>query len=865
MPSDSQATFGQVLRRYRQAARLSQDELALKAGLSTRAISDLERGINRSPRKATLTLLADALGLGNEERHCLEEAAQPVTAPTLHNLPVLLTSFIGREAEIAAIRRLLGRAEGRLVTLTGPGGSGKTRLALEVAGGLRADFVDGVWFVDLAPLRDPALVVPTIAKVLGVQEKGPQLLVERLQAFLREKQLLLVLDNCEQVVAAGPVVSALLQGARRLQVLTTSRVPLRLRGEKRVTVPPLTLPHLQQASLVQVVQAAAVRLFVERAHDVAGDFTLTAANAHAVVEICVRLDGLPLALELAAARIHILPPQVMLAHLQNRLGLLTGGVRDLPERQQTLRAAIAWSYDLLSPREQQLFRRLAVFAGGATLEAIEAVCNSGGDLGTEVLESLPALVDGNLLQQTSDWAGAPRFTMLETITEYAEERLREHGEHTALSRCHAEYFLALAEAAESELQGRRQTEWLERLEQEHHNLRRALEWSIGADEESTSHRLELGLRLAGTLRVFWEQHSHLNEGREWLAGLLAKGRSTAEPRPRPAVIAKAVDAAARLAYKQADWMTALQLYTESLERHRQLQSPQGIARALGGLGHLARARKDLITARAYYEEALALRRALGDQWGIASVLFVLGQLEIAQGDVDRSARLFEESLILCRELGDTEGIGYALEALGQVALVRGDYAESVRCTEAAVVLFRELGNKGDIADALDTLGWLAMYDGDYLRAATLLEEAIAFYQDAERNSTDVAWPLARLGIVAAEQGDQIRAKALLEQSLARLRDRELLASEATGLWLWGFAALAGAAGYPERMARLMGAAEAWYETASVIDRAFAEGKVTPRMAVVRAQVDAAAWAAGQAAGRAMTLEQALAYALEQDG
>jgi predicted ATPase/class 3 adenylate cyclase len=568
-----------------------------------------------------------------------------------HNLPAQPTPLLGRERELEALGTLLRREEVRLVTLTGPGGTGKTRLGFQVAAELLDDFPDGVFFVDLAPITDPGLVTSTIAQTLGVREAGSQPLLNNLKACLREKQLLLLLDNFEQVLAAAPLVADLLAAAPRLKVLVTSRALLRLRGEKSFPVPPLTAPpavdgqwlrvdgpaksktgilsgpstmhHRLAQRAPAISQYPAVELFIQRARDAQPDFAVTNENAPAVAEICHRLDGLPLAIELAAARIRLFPPRAMLPRLGSRLKLLIAGARDLPARQQTLRSAIAWSYDLLEPAEQKLFRRLAVFVGGCSLEAAEAVGSAGGDLEIDVVDGAEALVSQHLLQQREGADGEPRFGMLETIREYGLEQLEASGEAEAIRRQHRDWYLALAEHAERGLYGENQTGWFDRLEREHDNLRAALAWTRAQGQS------EEGLRLGRALKEFWYVRGYLAEGREQLAKLLA--------------------------LPGAEVRTAAR------------------AKALHGAGGLANRQLELGPARALLEENLALFRDLGDQGNIARALRILGEVACGRGDYEEARAFIEESLAILRELGDKDSLGLSLYYLATVAHSEGNH------------------------------------------------------------------------------------------------------------------------------------------------------------------------------------------------
>src|ERR687894_2385677 len=483
-------------------------------------------------------LVRDLLPVGVELRdlgeHRLKDLARPervfeLLAPDLpagfpplrtlesrpNNLPMQPTPLVGREREVEDVRERLLAPEVRLLTLTGPGGTGKTRLALQAAADLLDEFEDGVFFVALATLTDPTLVASTVAQVLDVRESGDQPLIEGVKDYLKDKRLLLVLDNFEQVLEAAPLAGELLS-APRLKVLATSRIPLGVYGEHEYAVPPLAVPDPKRLpGLEALSQYEAVRLFIERARAAKADFAVTSENAPAVAEICARLDGLPLAIELAAARVKLLPPGAMLGRLGRRLKLLTGGARDLPERQRTLRGAIEWSHTLLEEGEKTLFARLAVFSGGRTLEAIEAICDTEGDLPIEAFEGVSSLVDKSLLRQEEGPNGEPRFVMLETVHEFAREKLGQSAETQEIKRVHAEYFLTLIEVAHPELKGPDQLEWLERLEAEHDNMRAALSWASERKE------VEVALRLGGSLWWFWWMRGYYSEGRRWLQEALA--------------------------------------------------------------------------------------------------------------------------------------------------------------------------------------------------------------------------------------------------------------------------------------------------------------------------------------------------------
>jgi predicted ATPase/class 3 adenylate cyclase len=637
-----------------------------------------------------------------------------------HNLPVQPTPLLGREEALTAVCAPLRRAEVRLVTLTGPGGIGKTRLAIQVAAEVLDDFADGVWFVRLSRLTDPGLVVPTAAQTLGLREQGGRPVAETLRDWLRDRHLLLVLDNFEQVVTAAGEVATLLEASPGLKLLVTSRVPLRLRGEHECPLAPLPLPdprHLPAPE--RLSQYTAVALFVERARQARPDFAVTAANAPAIAEICARLDGLPLAIELAAARVRLLPPEALLGRLSSRLHLLTGGSRDLEERQRTMRAAIAWSEGLLGPEERVLFRRLAVFVGGCTLEAAEAVCaapEGAEPLGIDLLDGLGALVEQSLVQQREE-GGEPRFGMLHVIREFALERLEESGEAEALRRAHAACLLGVYEAGEAGLIGPDHGAWFARLERERDNLRAALSWARDRGQA------EIGLRLGAALWRFWYQRGPLSEGRAWLDDLLAlaaPSRAGGSGQVPATVRARALHASAALAQWGGDIETAAARVGAAVSLAREAGDLRTAAQALLTQGGTFERRGDMEAAAACWMESLAHSRDLEDRRGIAVSLANLAAVSISRGDLDGAAREYEKSLALCRLVGDRLMEGMSLWGLGEVAVRRGDLPKAERLGREALAHLQAVGSPLRIAWGLHLLAATAAASGRGERAARLL-------------------------------------------------------------------------------------------------------------------------------------------------
>jgi predicted ATPase/class 3 adenylate cyclase/Tfp pilus assembly protein PilF len=665
-----------------------------------------------------------------------------------NNLPLQPTPLVGREKEASEVCDLVRGDETRLLTLTGPGGTGKTRLALQAAADLLEDFPDGTFFAPLATLTEAELFLPAVAETLGVRETGDQQLVESLKDYLSKRKLLLLLDNFEQILGAAPAVKELLAAAPGLKMLATSRAPLGLYGEHEFPVPPLTLPDFKRPPpLERLTQYEAVGLFVERAQAVKPDFTITNESAPAVAEICVRLDGLPLAIELAAARIKMLPPKAMLQRLTSRLKLLTGGARDLPERQRTLRATIEWSYALLDEGEQLLFARLAVFSGGRTLEAIEAICDVEGDLPMEAFEGVSSLVDKSLLRQEEGPDGEPRFVMLETVHEFAREKLEKTAEAEQIKRVHAENFLNLAEVAFPELRGPDQLEWLERLEAEHDNTRAALSWALGGNEA------EVALRLGGALWWFWWMRGHNSEGRRWLEQALA-----IEGRVSPEVRAMALAGVGELATSQGDLDRAKEACEEGLELLEH-QAREAKLCLLAFLGWVALEREEYGQAKQLFEEGLALSRQMRDTWWLANSLSNVAVVSHSLGDYEKATELYEQSMDLFREQGDKRRLATCLNNLAMVVCSQGELVRAAQLIEESVALLRELGARGVASVGLCNLGWIALLQDDLSRAADLYRESLSLSWDTGVNPV-LQRTLEGFACVAGVKGEADRAARL---------------------------------------------------------------------------------------------------------
>lgn len=765
-----------------------------------------ELGLRKEPHPGGSTqLFAD----GSQR---LDSSEERVREPALSTLPIYLTSFFGREREMAEVEALLQRTSVRLVTLTGPGGVGKTRLALSLAAAVADAFADGVCFVPLAPINDPGQVLPAIAQALGLREA----LDHHISDFLREKHLLLLLDNFEQVAAASPQVATLAHSCPHLHLLITSRAALHLSGEYEFPVPPLPTPALAQLPDVQsLAQMAVVHLFVERAHAILPSFKLTATNACTIAEICVRLDGLPLAIELAAARIKLLPPQALLTRLSHRLSILTGGARDLPERQQTLRNTIQWSYDLLTPPEQRLFRQLSVFVGGCTLQAIATVRHSQGDEIQEpldMLEGIASLVDKSFVLQTEWEREEPRLLMLETLREYGLECLEVCGETASVRRKHARYYLSLAQKILTPLENVEQVIGLEKLEPENANLRAALQWALEQQDGG------MALRLSGALFRFWEAHRYRREKSEtFLERVIASSRSIPTRRQ-----VKPLCTTSFLTSFQHGIEHLATLSQETGVVHGELGGSRQHAFSLYLHGYIAWANGDFATAHARAEEGLAVVRAADEPILLAALLVLFGQVVFDEGETDRAAALLEEGLALQQASGDMRGCISTLSFLIRVLFAQDKKSLARTRNEERLKISRALDFRRGIADSLTVLGHLSLQEGNDAMAEELFDESLTLLREVNENGA-IAACLQSIGVAVAAQG-QLR--------------------EAARLW-----------GVSEAMCRALG------ESLLLVERTLVARGTEAVLAELGEEAFLTAWSEGQA----MTPEQALAMLGQRSG
>jgi predicted ATPase/DNA-binding XRE family transcriptional regulator len=795
------APFAQLLSEFRLALGLTQSELAERAGLSPRGISDLERGVRTRAHPDTLRRLAKALKLSQKQRITFFAAARSSADDARHRLglPGYLPDLIGREEDVHRIKTLLTVEHAQLVTITGMGGIGKTRVAMQVAAELVEDFPDGVWFVRLASLSDHTLVLPTIAETLALRENVKEVIEQVLLEHLRMRRVLLLLDNFEHVREAAPKVAELLGGSPGLKVLVTSRARLHLRGEHIVPLPPLPLADLQRLpTLNELARYPALALFIQRAQAVKPDFQMNASSAPAVAEICSRLDGLPLAIELAAAWVRLLPPTSLLARLTDHLALLEGGAYDLEARQQTMWATIAWSEDLLEAGEQRLLWRLAVFVGGGTLEAVETICGTPPGvepLGTDVLSGLGALVDVNLVQQR-EVGGEARFSLLYVIREYALERLEASGEAEVLRRAHAAYFETVTEQGNYwQLVRQHSTEWMAAMEREHDNLRAALTWAC------TRADVELGLRLGAALGGFWLERGYLREGRAWLEALVALG------------VGQATGEVERVQGVEA---------VKVVQRRAGMAAAHAWVWVIGFAGVLARNLGEDAQAVAMWEESVVAARALGDAVAVALALHLLGLAALKAGDTERGLVLSEESLELARHLQDN--------------------------TDTLVTMLTQYSRD------------LLLVLGEESRAEALAEEGLKVAQREGKPAHEVG-PLQVMALIARRRRDLARASMLMARAL-RLAYDHGLTLYLLGC-LEELAMVAEEEGHSERAARLLGAAAKLHETTGARSDQVLYADVELMAARGRAALGEAIWESAFAAGRALLLEEAAAEALDE--
>jgi predicted ATPase/DNA-binding XRE family transcriptional regulator len=779
-----QSRFAHLLRWHRLALGLTQEALAERAALSVEAISALERGSRRRPQLHTLDRLTRALDLAPAAAETFRRTARPasprpttprVTPTDLGTVPAPMTDLIGRAAEVAATAQLIRGGGARLLTLTGPPGVGKTRTALAVAAAVRGN-VDQIFYIDLAPIVDPDLVPATMGRIVTGRDVPSARALGALTTHLGERRTLLLVDNFEQVLPAAVFLQQLLMRCAHTLALVTSRAALRVRGEHEITVSPLATPPADGCDPAVILGYPAVALFLARAQSVRHDFTVDEATATQVAEVCRRLDGLPLALELAAARLRLLDPGALLDGAR-RLPLLVAGARDLPSRQQTMRAALAWSHDLLDPAERAMLRRLSVFANPIPVDAAISVCAAAGapiaaTQATQATDGIPAdptnrdphhpdrdpldllfrLLDHNLVRRDPS-GDEPSVTMLETVREYGRELLDAAGETAVTALAHAEWWIALAEAAEPELITSDRDRWILRLQRSHDNIRTTLQWSL-----DTGH-LRAGLRLSGRLWRFWDAQGHWSEGRAWLDRLIALAADEPDD-----IRARADNGAGNLAWRQTDYPASIDYYESSLALSRAAGDDEGAARALGNLAAVTSLAGRVEAAIPLHEESLALRRRIGDLDGVAATLNNLAVAMVHIGELDRAIRLLEEALVVKTRLGDRAGQAICLSNLADLDRRAGDHARALTRLRDCVAEMRELHDDGGLAYALHTLGDTARDAGD--------PDANVYYQESLAirlrlgDTNGIAYCLEGIAAVAASLALHVRAARLLGAATA---------------------------------------------------------------------------------------------------
>jgi predicted ATPase/DNA-binding XRE family transcriptional regulator len=856
--------FSEVLKESRVLAGLTQEALAERSGLSVEAIRALERGRRGAPRFDTVTRLSNALGGDDFSRLVAAARSTPVpdvTPPVARHLPSIPDSFIGREREQARVAALLD--DSRLVTLVGAGGIGKSRLALAVAEAIAANYPDGAWLVELAALSNPILVPDAVATALGLRPEANQPLVVTLVNHLATRRLLLILDNCEHLVSAcADLVGTLLRSCPAVHILATSREALRVIGERRFGIPALTTPPTQHRDVVELARSYdAVRLFVARAQERVHDFELDAENVAAVAEICARLDGIPLALELAASRVGMLPVQWIAERLDDRFRLLSSGDRTALPRQRTLRAALDWSWDLLEPVEQRVLARLAVFAGGCTLAAAQSICIEPTLDEWSVLDILDALADKSLLSmdEHADETGNTRYRMLETVRQYARDRLAEHAETASIRDRHLQWYAALVDEADRMLLGPEQTKWLARLESELDNLRSALNWSVNTQAGETPCDRLIGVRLAATLSRFWRMRSLLNEGRYWLT--LARDQHNLPPDVKAAVLY----GIGFLSYYQGDYASAIEHARESLALFRDLRQDAGIANAQMILGLIAEMRDEYALARTLVEECLALFRELQDMRGVSTALYMLGQVARDQGHYDQAGVHFAESYALCRSLGDSWAMLVALNRNTVAKIEQGELDQATALATESLALSRELHkDTWSVAWALCNLSQVAIYQGNFERAAVLAEESQTLSRQIGAQWS-AAIATSTLGLLAHEQGDFDSALRLYRECLTfhraapnKWRVAECLEAIARALVYRG---AHGSASDLDMAAHLFGAAEALRAAIGAPRPPVAEPAYRQAVESLREALGIEATAESWAAGALLTWQEAADQAM----
>ena len=856
-------TFGTWLRRKRRALDLTQKSFADQVGCAEITVRRMEADEYKPSNELALVLF-EKLGIPEPERTQWVRFARGLAEYPKHystsspprehktNLPIPLTSFIGREKDVERIQQRL--AAHRLVTLIGVGGIGKTRLSQQVANQLIDNYPNGVWLVEFASLNDPMLVPQSVATVLGIQHRGDEnALVETLIHFLQAKTILLILDNCEHLLdACAELADRLLGTCPNLKILATSREALGMIGEALYQVPSLTIPDIQQISLVEKLNHyESIRLFHERAQLVQMDFALTKDNASSITQICSRLDGIPLAIELAAVRIRSFSAEQIAEQLDRCFHILTGGSRTALPKHQTLQASIDWSWHLLRNVEQILLRRLAVFAGGWTLESAQAVCGGDGVEAGAVLDLMNQLVNKSLVISERKQVRETRYHILETIRQYASERLLEAGEAEQLRNRHLNFFLRWAERVEPEVRGPQQLEWLDQLEAEHDNLRAALEWSLTQAEHG-----EASLRLAGTLPVFWNQRGYVNEGLAWLEKVLA---SQTAPRTG-GVWAKALYGAGFLACWQGDRMATARTRLEEsagLWRMLGLAGRTGLAQALATLSEAMRILGDPAAAHSLAEEAVALSREQDDRWGLAYALTNMGIAIRDQEDFALARSTIEKSVMLWRELGDLWGLDLATHRFGEVALRQGDYEVARRHFIDCLEIVRKQGDREQLAWKLCNLTIIALNLGEWAEAKAHAEECLSLFREVGSRYGQAS-SYSHFGFLALMVGDHQQAQSFFAQALE-------LARTSGPVWLGANAlmglAAAAAGTQARRAARLLGAAEARLKAGASYWDTVETSCVLRATASATAQLGEAAFAAAHAEGWAMTFEQAATFAL----